>query len=167
MSKIEIVTPRSGEKFLNRLLKNDPTLDFLCLELFHWGFNEIMDWLQQFNIICENNPSLTPPAITVHGYRDDVTADMLAGIEELGAVWIPRTENNGKDCATVLQEKLRIRYPQKSYEESGLGHYTKAQEKQVNMWSEFYSQANPQFFAQEQQEFVSEVKALPDDAFAM
>ncbi len=109
-SIVEIVTPRSSESFMQRLVRQDHTLDYLCLELSHWGFNEAINWAKQVRLICDNNPEVIPPSLSLHGFPDDMTDEMIQSTEEVSLLWMSREDQEdwGKDCATILREMILI-----------------------------------------------------------
>lgn len=110
----EIVTPRGGPNYLKRIERQD-SIEHLCLELVHWGFDEIMAWIYQVQAICRKNPKYTPPIISIHGNENDLTRDMIDAFTTAGALWMSRDEKKslGKDPLTILYELLDSRVPPK------------------------------------------------------
>lgn len=108
---VEMVTPRTGDRTLGRIVKQDSDIDHLCLELVHWGFDPAIDWVLKFRKLVDNNPSLVPPAVSIHGFPNEVDSRMTAMMEKLGATWHPRTEKKsfGKDCVTIVHEHFAVR----------------------------------------------------------
>ncbi len=109
--RVEIVTPRSADLFIQRIRNRDPLIDHLCLELVHWGFNEVLDWISKVHIVCKVNPKVMFPAITIHGYGGEMTQDMLDAFENANVSWMERKDqkNKGKDCATIIQEMVLVK----------------------------------------------------------
>jgi hypothetical protein len=102
---VEIVTPRQADVFLDRIAQKDPTIDHLCLELCHWGFDEAMAWIYKVHSVCKT-PKTSMPVITIHGEVGDTTLEMERAIHNAGAIWLPRRDEEffGKDCATIIYE---------------------------------------------------------------
>lgn len=109
--RVEIVTPRNGKDFLKRIAAQDPKIDHLCLELVHWKFDTLLVWLYEVHAICSCIKGSMEPAISVHGFGDEITRKQIDLIMEVNAVWMPRNEekNRGKDCATIIYEMVSCR----------------------------------------------------------
>jgi hypothetical protein len=110
--RVETVTPRSASRFLEMVDHSDQDLyDHLCIELVHWGFNEIMAWIYRLKTTCERKrPKIVSPCVSIFGYEDDVNPEMIEVFNRAGALWIPRNDakSRGKDGATIIREMVTV-----------------------------------------------------------